>query len=154
MSIDGHWTIRFASIAKDGVQRESGGILTFRAGHLFGGDAWSYYSGKYRVIGSQMTFRLAVAIHFTKGGMSILGGPLVPCTLVGSAELSRDHRRLKASVHVAGDESVVMIAILSKVLELNDREQPRLRAGNVVQMIPAISSPGRESVPWVNRPPG
>jgi len=149
MSIDGHWTIRFASVTKDSVQRESGGILTFRAGHLFGGDTWSHFSGRYCVTGSQLTFRVAVAIHFTEG-TSIFGGPLVPYTLVGSGELSRDRRQLNALVHVEGDEGIVMIAVLSKVLEPSEREQPNLRTGNVGQIIAAISSPGRGSNSRVN----
>jgi hypothetical protein len=150
MSIDGHWTIRFGPVGEKNLQRESGGILTFRAGHLFGGDTWSYFSGRYCVTGSQMTFRLAVAIHF-EGGTSIFGGPLVPHALVGSAELSSDHRQLNALVHVEGDEGIVMIAILSKVLEPSERVQPDLRAGKVTQMFSAISSRRRESNPRLNR---
>src|SRR3982074_3743776 len=83
MSIEGHWTIRFASVAGEKVQRESGGVVTLRAGQVLGGDTWAYYSGKYELAGQRLALRVDVAIHFFAGGESILGGPLVPYTLVG-----------------------------------------------------------------------
>lgn len=118
MSPDGHWTVRFASVAGEKVQRESGGVATFHAGQVVGGDTWACYSGKYQLHGSQITLRIDVSIHFTEGGESILGGPLVPYTLVGTAELSQDGRRLDALVHVDGSENAKIVAILSKVADV------------------------------------
>ena len=118
MSPDGHWTVRFASVAGDKVQRESGGVITFHAGQVFGGDTWACYSGNYQVHGRQIALHIDVSIHFTQGGESIFGGPLVPHTLVGTAELSDDDRQLDASVHVAGSENAKVVAILSKVVEI------------------------------------
>jgi hypothetical protein len=118
MSVDGHWTIRFASVAGEKVQRESGGVATFRNGQVVGGDTWTYYSGTYQLHGRQLELRINVAIHFTEGGESILGGPLVPYTLVGGAELSEDGRRLDASVHVEGNENATVVGILTKVVDL------------------------------------
>ena len=118
MSVEGHWTVRFASVAGDKVQRESGGVVTLFAGHLTGGDTWAYYSGTYTLDGRRMTLRVSVGIHFTQGGESILGGPLVPYTLVGSAEVSEDSRQLRVSSHVEGNENAVIIAVLTKVFDL------------------------------------
>lgn len=117
MSVEGHWTVRFASVAGERVQRESGGVVTFHAGQVVGGDTWAYYSGTYQLSGRHMTLRVNVSIHFTEGGESILGGPLVPYTLVGVAELSDDGRQLHASVHVEGNENAVIVAILTKVVD-------------------------------------
>lgn len=117
MSVEGHWTVRFASVAGEKVQRESGGVVTLHAGQVVGGDTWTYYSGTYALNGRRMTLRVNVAIHFTEGGESILGGPLVPYTLVGIAEVSDDGRQLQASVHVEGNDSAVIIAILTKVVD-------------------------------------
>jgi hypothetical protein len=118
MSIEGHWTVRFASVAGEKVQRESGGVVTFYAGRLLGGDTWTYYSGVYDIRDSQLTLRVDVGIHFSEGGESILGGPLAPYTLVGNAELKEDERRMTAAVHVEGNENAAIVAILSKVADL------------------------------------
>lgn len=117
MSVEGHWTVRFASVAGERVQRESGGVVTFRNGRIVGGDTWTYYVGTYELAGSHMSLRVDVAIHFTEGGESLLGGPLVPYTFVGTAEASEDGRHMHASVHVEGNESAVIIAVLTKVLD-------------------------------------
>jgi hypothetical protein len=118
MSVEGHWTVRFASVAGEKVQRESGGVVTLRAGQIVGGDTWACYSGAYQLDGRRMTLRVDVSIHFTEGGESILGGPLVPYTLIGFAELNEDGRQLDASVHVEGNENATIIAVLSKVVDL------------------------------------
>jgi hypothetical protein len=118
MSVEGHWTVRFASVAGDKVQRESGGVVTFRAGQIVGGDTWAYYSGSYELSGRRMTLRVDVAIHYTEGGESVLGGPLVPYTLMGFADLSEDGRQLEASLHIEGNENAVLIALLSKVVDI------------------------------------
>lgn len=118
MSVEGHWTVRFASVAGEKVQRESGGVVTMRAGHVLGGDTWTYYTGSYSQTGQRIALRVNVAVHFTEGGESILGGPLVPYTLVGTAEVDAESKQLHASVHVEGNESAVIVAILTKVAEL------------------------------------
>ena len=118
MSIEGHWTVRFGSVAGERVQRESGGVVTLQGGRLVGGDTWSYYSGAYHISDRQLTLRIEVSVHFFEGGESILGGPLVPYMLVGNAELSEDERRMTAAVHVDGHENAAIVAILSKVVDL------------------------------------
>ena len=118
MSIEGHWTVRFASVAGDKVQRESGGVITLRGGQALGGDTWTYYSGTYQLDGSKIELRVNVAVHFTEGGESILGGPLVPYTLVGVAEVASGGRQLHAEVHVEGLEEAKIIAILNKVADI------------------------------------
>lgn len=117
MAAEGHWTVRFASVAGERVQRESGGVITLHAGQVVGGDTWACYVGKYQLSGRHLTLRVNVTIHFTEGGESILGGPLVPYTLVGTAELSEDGRELHASVNVEGKENAVIVALLTKVLD-------------------------------------
>jgi len=112
-----NWTVRFAAVAGEKMQRESGGVVTLHAGLVVGGDTWAYYSGTYQLADRLIALRLSVSIHFTAGGESILGGPLVPYTLVGTAQLSADGRQLNASVHVEGNEGAVIVAILTKVVD-------------------------------------
>jgi hypothetical protein len=119
MLVDGHWTLRFASVAGADVQRESGGVAVFRRGQILGGDTWSYYSGTYEQVDQNVNFRVDVQIHYTEGGESILGGPLVPYTFVGKAKLAEDGKRMNATAHVEGLGSAVVIAILTKVAETN-----------------------------------
>jgi hypothetical protein len=118
MSVNGHWTVRFASVAGEKIQRESGGVVTFYNGQIMGGDTWACYLGTYQLDGLRMSLRVDVSIHFSAGGESILGGPLVPYTLVGFADVSEDERQLEASVHVEGNENATIIAMLSKVADL------------------------------------
>lgn len=118
MSIDGHWIVRFASVAGDKVQNESGGVATLGGGRIFGGDTWSYYSGSYQLTEHQLSLTINVSIHFTVGGQSILGGPLVPHTLAGRGHVKEDGRRIDALVHVAGDDTQAIAAILTKVVDL------------------------------------
>jgi hypothetical protein len=118
MAVEGHWTVRFAAVAGEKVQKESGGVVTFVGGRLLGGDTWAYYQGTYKLDGRTLALRVDVRIHFTEGGESILGGPLVPYTLVGSAELSENRERMNAAVHIEGYENARMVAILSKVSAL------------------------------------
>jgi hypothetical protein len=121
MMLDGHWIVRFASVAGEKVQRESGGVVTLHNGQIVGGDTWSYYSGTYQLAGRRLTLRLDVSIHFTNGGESILGGPLVPYTLIGVGEVSQDIRRIDTNVHVEGNEAAVIVAILSKVVDFQSQ---------------------------------
>lgn len=118
MSVEGHWTVRFASVAGQKIQRESGGVVTLRAGRVLGGDTWTYYSGTYHLDVRRLILSLDVATHFKEGGESILGGPLVPYTLVGFADVSEDGRQANASLHVEGNDNATIVAILTKVLDL------------------------------------
>ena len=117
MSVDGHWTVRFASVAGPNVQRESGGVATFHAGKIVGGDTWAYYVGAYKLDGRKMTIRVDVKIHFTEGGESIMGGPLVPYTFVGTGDFREDGNRIDVQVNVEGQESLVLVGLLTKVAE-------------------------------------
>lgn len=117
MSLDGHWTARYASVAGTNLVRESGGVVTFHSGKIVGGDTWTVYSGTYQLTGRQVALRVEVSIHFTQGGESILGGPLVPHAFVGLGELGEDARRIEVSAHVEGHENAKVVAILTKVLD-------------------------------------
>ncbi len=76
MSIEGLWTVRFASVAGEIVQRESGGVVTLLAGRILGGDTWAYFLGEYGLNGKQLSMRVDVVVHYTEGGESIFGGAL------------------------------------------------------------------------------
>lgn len=115
MSIEGLWTVRFASVAGETVQRESGGVVTLNAGRILGGDTWAYFHGDYELDGKQMKLRVDVAVHYTEGGESIFGGALAPYKLLGAAEVNDDATQINASLHIEGLESAMLIAILTKV---------------------------------------
>jgi len=118
MSVEGHWTVRYASVAGEQVQNESGGVATLVGGRILGGDTWSYYTGHYDIKGRELTLHIDVAIHYTENGESILGGPLVPFTVEGTAKVNDTETRIEARVGVKEVESAVIVAILNKVADL------------------------------------
>lgn len=118
MSVDGFYVVRFASVAGERVQRESGGVVMLLAGRVFGGDTWSSYSGSYQVQGQRVELNVDISIHFTEGGESILGGPLTPYTLHGFAEIQDSGKQLHIVSHAGGDDSARIVAILTKAEEI------------------------------------
>jgi hypothetical protein len=115
MTIHGNWTVRFGAVAGTELRRESGGVVTFREGELFGGDAWAYYTGSYSQVGKTLTLRVDVRIHFTEGGESVLGGPLVPFTLIGQVTVHDDGLKMTGAGHVEGAENAIIAVVFSKV---------------------------------------
>ena len=118
MSIEALWSVRFVGVNGASVSEQSGGVLVLETGRLFGGDTWAFYTGNYSVENGQVSFRVDVGVHYTDGGESILGGPLVPYSLEGTATVDAAHKRMSATLVVIGQPQMRIAAILDRVAEL------------------------------------
>lgn len=118
MSIEALWAVQFTGV--HGIrQPKSGGVIVLESGRIFGGDSWCWYTGKYeRHATGLYTFQIDVGVHFTEGGQSIFGGPLVPLTLDGDVRVSDDQRTMTAKLTVDGSPANIVHASLTWVAPL------------------------------------
>jgi len=117
MSIEALWAVRFVGVNGTSISEQSGGVLVLESGRLFGGDSFAYYTGNYSLASGQVTFHVDVGVHFA-GGQSILGGPLVPYSLNGTATVDAAHTTMKANLVAVGQSQMRIVAILNRVAEL------------------------------------
>lgn len=123
MTIEGLWTVRFASVAGESVQNESAAVVIFSNGRLLGGDTWSYFVGTYHHSSEgAVDLKVHVKTHFTQHGESVFGGPLVPYTLVGRANVAEEPDKVSAVLRVEGLEGARMVAIMKRVPEAEIHE--------------------------------
>lgn len=115
MSIEALWAVRFVTVQGQQPARISGGIVVFETGRIFGGDTFAYYTGSYQLAADTLDLRVNVSAHYTDGGESIFGGPLIPYMLVGTGILNADGNVINATLTVADNPNASMIARLVRV---------------------------------------
>jgi hypothetical protein len=76
MNIEALWSVEF--ISNSGVF--GAGVAVFESGRIYGGDATYYYTGKYRIVNSQVDATVDV-VHYSGQPNSIFGRDPKPFVL-------------------------------------------------------------------------
>ncbi|MCA1978736.1 MAG: hypothetical protein LDL19_05810 [Thiobacillus sp.] len=111
MSVEALWSVEFMS----NVGGVGAGVAIFENGNIYGGDGTYYYTGKYRIVNSQVDATVKVA-HYAGQPLSIFGQDTRPFDLRIGGPVSDSVMNL-AGVRI-DDESKRMGLRLTKRTEL------------------------------------
>ena len=118
MSIEALWAVRFAGA--HGVRvATSAGVIILETGRIFGGDSWTFYTGKYER-NPDGTYKVSIqtGVYNNEGGLDIFGGPLQARRLSGEIRVAEDQRSMTGAVTVDGNPQMIVTASLTRVAEL------------------------------------
>jgi hypothetical protein len=118
MSIEALWAVRFAGA--HGVRvATSTGVIILETGRIFGGDSWTFYTGRYER-NANGTYKVSIqtGVYNNEGGLDIFGGPLQARKLSGEIRVADDQRTMAGTVTVDGVPQMVITATLTRVAEL------------------------------------
>jgi hypothetical protein len=118
MSVEALWSITFGSVSGKEIETVSGGIVVLETERIFGGDTWTYFTGRYEVKGDSIKIDVQTGVHFTAGGQSIFGGPLTPYRFAGQGRINSDQSQIYVELTVAGSPNKTLAAVLRRVAEL------------------------------------
>lgn len=120
MNEEGLWIVRMGALAGSQIASETGGVVVLHNGRILGGDTWSVYRGTYLRQGAVLQVKVSVNHHFTEGGQSIFGGPLVANTLAGTLEFDEGGNELHGHLKVEDRPEAQLVVLLKRADDLTN----------------------------------
>jgi hypothetical protein len=114
--IDAVWMVRFVML--DGARFDyGGGVVTFDAGKVTGGDSGAFYVGHYVLKGDQLDVKIRVGFH-DPAVPSVFGPGFSEYTLLGRGRVSADNATIELAAAPDRAPERSLVARLFRVAEL------------------------------------